>query len=184
MKKSLFGWVALAAASIVVPLSTITLLAGCGGGGGSGDGGSGGNFVGAAVVEIDASPKTIDTADRTQLRVRISDVHEDGIYLKIKFPEGLRFVPNSSVLTVNGGENDLAPIVNSAAENGVFLVYSFDQEDFGRDLDGELRLQLEAIDELAGGIIEVDADVRTQEAFDIENPNFGAEDGVEIEVIG
>lgn len=184
MRRSVCGWLELVAASLVVPLSAIVLLAGCGGGGGGSNDGSGGNFVGAAVVEIDASPKTIDTADRTQLRVQISDVHEDGIYLKIKFPEGLRFVANSSVLTVNGGETDLAPIVNSAAENGVYLVYSFDQDDFGRDLEGELRLQLEAIDELAGGLIEVDADVRTEQAFDIENPNFGAEDGVEIEVIG
>ena len=182
MKKSLLGWLALTIVSILTPLATITLLAGCGSGGGGG--GDGGDFVGAALVQIDASPRSIDTADRTQLRVEISDVHEDGIYLKIRYPEGLKFVGNSSVLVVNGGETDLAPIINQPAENGNFLIYSFDQDDFGRDLNGELRLQLEAIDELAGGFIEVDADVRTQQAFDVENPNFGAEDGVEIEVIG
>lgn len=163
-------------------IGLISLLSGCGGGGG-GDG-----FIGAAQVSISATPNRIDTGDRTQLRISISEVHENGIALKIHHPDGLTYVRDSATLIVEGADIDTGPLNNVSSETGVFLVFYFTQSIFGKNDRGELLLELEATGEVSDGSIEVDADVDdplidNENEFSVETPEFQGEVSASIEVI-
>lgn len=158
-------------------------MAGCGGGGG------GSSFVGAAIITIDATPSRIDVGDRTQITIRISDVHPDGIALKIRFPSDLNYVANTSILNVDDDEIDTGPTVNETVNSVTYLVYYFPQRLFGNDNLGTLQLELVANDSVESDRIEVDADVddpdqSNQTEFDPENPRFEDDDSTRIEVTG
>ncbi len=157
-------------------------------GSGSGDGDS--SFIGAAVVSISTSPKVIDTGDRTKVQVTIDDVHPDGIALKIFYPHGLEYVENSAVLKIDDSTVNVPPAVNRSAgstlRSGTYLVFFFPANLFSEGR-GILNFELEASDIVQRGEIAVDADVddpliENPGEFDIENPEFGAEDAVEISV--
>ncbi len=169
----------------------LTFAVACGGGGGGGDG-----FVGAATVGIRLQPSRIDSGDRTQVTIDIGDVHDTGIALKIRFPNGLRYVPSSAALVVDEQQTKLTPTVNALAEdeNSIYLVFYLSQSLFrasGEEYNGQmgtLRLQLEGRKAVKNGTVEVDADVDDpQESNDSEftlgNPEFAAEDEASIEVI-
>jgi hypothetical protein len=166
-------------------------LGACGGGGGGG----GEGFVGAATVSIRLQPSTIDSGDRTQVSILIGDVHENGIALKVRFPDGLRYVPASAFLTANDRRIDLTPTVNAASteDDSVYVVFYLSQslfrtsgsEYFGEV--GEMRLQLEGRKAVSDGKVEVDADVddpqeSNDSEFSLTNPEFAAEDRVFISV--
>jgi hypothetical protein len=168
----------------------VTLAMACGGGGGGDD------FVGAATVGIRLQPSKIDSGDRTQVTVDIGDVHETGIGLKIRFPDGLRYVPASASLSVDDRETKLTPTVNALAEddNSVYLVFYLSQSLFrssGEEYSGQmgtLRLQLEGRKVVKDGKVEVDADVddpqeSNDSEFSLSNPEFAAEDEASIQVV-
>jgi hypothetical protein len=169
----------------------IAFAAACGGGGGGGD-----DFVGAATVGITLQPSSIDSGDRTQVTVDIGDVHDNGIALKIRFPNGLRYVPSSASLLVDEQQTKLTPTVNALAEdeNSIYLVFYLSQSLFSSSGDeyngqvGTLRLQLEGRKAVKDGTVEVDADVddpqeSNDSEFSISTPEFAAEDEASIEVI-
>ena len=165
----------------LVPLACILAIADCGGGGGGDD------FIGAAQVSISAAPTQIDTGDRTLIKVNISEVHENGIALKLRFPTGLFYVLNSSFVTVNGADVNTGPAVSTGAGNYNYLVFYFPQSVFGRDSQGDLTVQLEGNSEVIDGRVEVDADVDdplidNAVEFDPDNPEFEAEDSVSVQV--
>lgn len=164
----------------------LIFLTSCGGGGSDG-GGSG--FVGAAQVSLKASPKTIDTGDRTEVRISVSDVNESGIALKIRFPSSLAYVPSSALLIVDGDEKDATPTVNASKDDDIYLVFYFSQDDFGADAEGEVVVLLEGVSSEAAGFIEVDADVDdpaidNASEFSLEEPEFVAESDSGIVVEG
>lgn len=163
---------------------TILLLTSCGGGGGGDD-----SFVGAANTLIDISPNEIDTGDRAQVIVRISDVNTSGIILKILYPESLGFVSESASLEVDNNEDDLDPDVIVTGDDGRYAVFFISSDDIPEDKEGRLSFVLEANDTLSEGTISVDADVddpliNNNVEFDIEQPEFLAEDSEDIRVIG
>jgi hypothetical protein len=175
-------------------LSLIALanLAGCGGGGGGG----GESFFGAANVSVRATPSRIDSGDRTQVTMELSDVHENGIGVKIRFPAGLRYVQASSFLMVDEKEIDVSPTVNQTIETEelTYLVFYLSQAQFrrsSREYNGEpgtLIIQLEGRKAVSDGEIEVDPDVDdpdedNQVEFDINNPEFVPEGSASIEVV-
>jgi len=170
----------------------LSLATACGGGGGGG----GEDFVGAATVSIRLQPSTIDSGDRTQVTIDIGDVHENGIALKVRFPDGLRYVPSSAALEVNDEESKLTPSVNALAEDdsSIYLVFYLSQSLFrrgGAEYQGEmgsLKLQLEGRTVVRDGKVEVDADVddpqeSNETEFTLSNPEFAAEDEASIRVI-
>lgn len=164
-------------------MSLATVSVGCGGGGGGGSGES----ASAAKTILRVSPAKIDTGDRTLVTSRISDIHKDGIILKFLFPEGLEYVTESSELTVGGKEVDTGPAFNGLTDDGVYLVFFLSKELFGKNAEGVLTFELEANAEVIGGEIAVDADVDdklidNETEFDVENPQFEAEDGTSVEV--
>jgi hypothetical protein len=170
----------------------VSLATACGGGGGGG----GEDFVGAATVAIRLQPSTIDSGDRTQVTIDIGDVHENGIALKVRFPDGLRYVPGSAALDVNDDDTKLTPSVNALVEddNSIYLVFYLSQSLFRRGEAeyrgemGSLKLQLEGRTVVRDGKVQVDADVddpqeSNETEFTLSNPEFAAEDEASIRVI-
>jgi len=169
--------------SLALGLAVMPLLNGCGGGGGGG----GEDFIGAAQLRMSISPHRIDTGDRAELRIDISRVHKNGISLKIRFPKELDYVPASSSLNIDDSENDITPAVNQLKGSDVYLVYYISYDDIGDNTTGTLRLELEGKRELKDGAVEVDADVDdpaidNATEFNIDKPEFGAEQEVSIQV--
>lgn len=120
--------------------------------------------------------------------VRISDVHTNGIVLKLRYPSGLRYVTASSLLTINDSEGDATPRINDGSGNTTYLVFFFSQAAFG-DNEGVLTLELEGVSSISDGEIEVDADVDDPKIdnaneFSIDAPEFAAEDSATIDVVG
>lgn len=163
------------------------LLAGCGGGGGGG--GEDDDFIGAAQVFVEASPSRIDPGNRTRVRVRISEIHESGVLLKIRFPEGLDYARGSSFLRTDDNTFDVDPIFNGKASDGfVYLVYSITRSSIPSGEEGELGLQLTGVKEVVDGKIGVDADVdnpalSNASEFKVETPDYNAEDEADIDVV-
>jgi hypothetical protein len=166
-------------------------LLGCGGGGGD----DSGDFSGAANVTMSLKPSTLDSGDRTLVRVEVSEVHENGIALKFRYPEGLVYVPNSATITVDEKETPIKPRVNAVTsdEESVYLVFFLPQKLFrraGQDYSGEsgtVELQLVGKSAIRQGLVEVDADVddpgiADSLEFNISKPEFLAEDQQNISV--
>jgi hypothetical protein len=175
--RNCFSWIL----APVVFGSTLALTS-CGGGGGGSD------FFGAGVVSIAISPSDIDVGDQARVRVQVSEANEDGIILKVRFPDGLRYVPNSSVFEPNDqSEVDFAPDVNVTTDGDVYLVFFMNDDEFGTKHSGELQFQLEGISEVDDGRVEVDIDVDdleipNQNEFNVEDPEFQEEDSSRVDV--
>ncbi len=178
----------------LIALALTTPMLGCGGGGGGG--GGGGEFVGAANVSVRSTPQQIDSGDRTQVAIELSDVHENGIAVKIRFPSGLRYVPASSFLMVGERELDVSPTVNATSdeEDLTYLVFYLSQSQFRRSNQeysgesGTLMVQLEGRKTVVDGEIEVDPDVDdpaedNSVEFDLASPEFVSEASSSISVI-
>lgn len=167
-------------------------LAGCG----SSGGGGGEDFVGAANVSVRSSPRRIDSGDRAQVDIELSEVHENGIAVKVRYATGLRYVPGSAFLLIGDRELDVSPTANITddKEDLTYLVFYLSQSQFrrsNREYNGEagtLRIQLEGRDTIVDGEIEVDPDVddpaeNNAMEFDIASPEFVSEASASISVI-
>ena len=164
--------------------ASVGVLTACGGGGGGG-----GDFIGAAEVYLDVNPETFDTGDRSEIRASIDQVDENGIFLKFKFPKAVSYVKNSAFLQSDGDDIDVSPSVNRDVGNDTYLVFILARHLFDEGGGGELRFQVEGDQEVTTGTIEVDADVddpliANDHEFSAQNPEFGAEDSVDIQVRG
>ena len=166
---------------ITLALLALTLPA-CGSGGGGGD-----SFIGAATVNVRTSPNRIDTGDRTLVNIDVSDMHEDGILLKVRFPSALAYVPGTAFLEINGNETDISPDKNVADSNRRFLVFFLDRSDIDENQTGKVIFQLVGNNTVSEGNIEVDADVNDsliadEDEFSASSPEFGEESSASIEV--
>ncbi len=171
--------------SLTLVMASLVSLVGCGGGGGGGDD----EFFGAAVVDIAASPRSIDTGDRSVVKAFLSEVNDDGLMLKFRFPKELRYVLDSARLYVDGDDDgqDATPDVSVTVDNDSYLVFFLPQDDFDDDDRGVVEFQVEADEEISDAEVEVDPDVDdplidNDVEFDSENPEFGAEASVSITV--
>jgi hypothetical protein len=167
----------------ILALFALPLLTACGGGGGGDDE----DFAGAGNASMRVTPTTIDIGDRAQIRIEISQINEDGIIVKIRMPEGIRYVPDTAQLLVDGDETDLTPDRDVLVDDDVFVVFFLEQEDFDDDFRGVLELQIKGLEKVSSGDIEVDIDVDdplipNDIEFDPEEPEFQAEDSVTISV--
>ncbi len=86
---------------------------GCGGGGGSDFSYSG------ASIHLDVSPTKIETGGRLQVSVSLSDVNEDGVMLKVRFPKNFEYVLNSSSLLIDKYSHDISPYYLVASDVSV-----------------------------------------------------------------
>jgi hypothetical protein len=175
---------------LLASLATTSLL-GCGGGGGD----DSSDFSGAANVSMSLNPSTLDSGDRTLVRVEVSDVHLNGIALKFRYPAGLVYVPNSATIIVDEKETKIKPRVNAVTsdDESVYLVFYLPQKLFrraGQEYAGEpgtVEVQLVGKGAVREGLVEVDADVDDPGVadtleFNISKPEFLAEDQQSITV--
>jgi hypothetical protein len=165
-------------------LAGLLLTSGCGGGGGGGE-----DFIGAATVSLSASPRTIDTGDRTEIRCDVRNVADTGIILKFRFPVGLEYVPESASITEDGVRTLISPqfLELDEDEDFFFLVFFLRVRDFARDGSGRVEFQLAGKEETDVSIIEVDADIDdplidNASEFDREDPQFAPESAASITV--
>ena len=170
--------------SLFVSSFVITsFLTACGGGGG----GSDTNFFGAALVNIDATPREIDPADRTKVTVRIDQAHENGVILKVRYPSELKYVVDSAFVDSDGTKKDISPIGGEQSANrDNYLAFCFLPRDF-EDRSNKFTFELEGLSDFSKGKIEVDPDVKSTEGddscvFDASDPKFNGEDSIEISV--
>jgi len=158
-------------------------IAGCGSSGGGGDG-----FVGAADVSLQVEPTVIDTGDRAQVTTEINSVNENGIFLKFRYPDGLSYVKNSAVLRVSGKDIDISPSTNKSSGDFTYLVFILSRSLFNSAGNGRVTFEVEGNSEFTTGSIEVDPDVNDplkndSTEFSVTDPEFGAEDAVDVEVV-
>jgi hypothetical protein len=153
-------------------------------GGGSSDG-----AFGASFVAIDADPSSIDVGDSTFVVVDLDELDSDGIFLKIRFPRGAEYLLNSSYIRVGGEDIPREPDLNFASEteNYNYLVYYLSKELFDGSDEGSVSFELIGRSRVSNGEIEVDPDIDNPNIpndteFDMENPEFQAEDSTGIRV--
>ena len=143
--------------------------------------------MGAANANVRVSPSRIDTGDRTQVRIEVSEVHPDGVFLKVRVPKALSYVLNSAVLDLDGQTVDIGPKKNVTKDTYNYIVFIFTQDDFGSDNRGTVEFQLVGNSAIEDGLVEVDADVNDplvndNNEFNVDSPEFGAESDASIEV--
>lgn len=165
-------------------LTTTLLLTACGGGGGGGD-----QFVGAALVNIDAVPRETDPGKRVQVTARINEVHPDGVFVKLRIPDGFSYAPGTGRFSLGDTKRTIDPLFNLAAskEGAVYLVFDTPRSLFGEDNEGTLVLELNADSGVQSGNIEIDADVNDPNIadsaeFSVENAEFDVQDEVSVKV--
>lgn len=158
----------------------------CGGGGGGGS-----DETLAADVSITAAPGTIDPGDRSLITVGAWNVHPDGILLEVRFPVGLTYRTDSAEFEIDGQKTSIRPAINEADATNVYLIFAFDQSDFGSDgkKEGKVTFEIQAAKAGIDGLVEVDPVIRepgvpVSQQFDIANPLFGAKDEDNIVVTG
>jgi len=174
------AWTAAAFATAL----TGVLLTGCGGGGGGG----GSEFVGAASVSLAVTPTEVDTGDNTRMQIRLSDVHKDGVALKVRFPSGLSYVPDSAFLFVDESKKNLSPTNNVKIDDHVYLVFYITQNTVGKDKQGTITIEIKA-KEQGNGSVEVDPDVddpliSNDVEFNTKDPQFDPDDSVDVKIRG
>ncbi len=176
---------------IFLVTSFVASVVGCGGGGGD----DSSDFSGAATVSLKLTPSQLDSGDRTLVSVEVGDVHPNGIALKFRYPDGLVYVPKSSVLIVDEDGSRISPRVNVASTDGgsTYLVYYLPQKLFRRAKEiysgepGTVQFQLVGKSAVTDGLVEVDADVDDANVdnateFNVAIPEFLAEDQQTISV--
>ena len=182
--------------SVLLSLSlfaALSSLISCGGGGG----GTGEpDYSGSADASVQSTPSKIDTGDSTEVSIEVSNVNPNGIALKIRYPNGLQYVPSSAKLLTEDKEVDLTPTFHLAApsEPRMYLVFYLKQRSFrpaGQQYTGQtgtVVLQLVGMGAVDGGEIEVDPDVDDRSVdnaveFNVNLPQFVPESSAGITVI-
>lgn len=162
---------------LVSLIALITCL-GCGGGGGGGNG-----AVGAAAVSIEAAPKRFDVGDRTTVKIEIASIHPDGILLKVRFPNGLRYVKSSAFLEVDGDSTDVSPRDTVSVSPDNYIVFAFPQSTFRDEDYGRLTFELLGAAAVTNGKVGVDPDVNYTVPFSGSDPKFQEEAELELSVL-
>ncbi|RIL09039.1 MAG: hypothetical protein DCC75_07490 [Proteobacteria bacterium] len=153
-------------------------IAGCGGG-------SSNSFSsGAARVEIDADPRKVDVGDRVEVNLNIEDVDEAGVIIKIRFPNELTYIEDSSIFYVDDEELERSPDSIHTSNDNYFLIYRISEEDNGENNRSTLVFDLRADDSKKEANLAVDPDINSNTPFDPDNPEFESEIEVEIEIEG
>lgn len=166
---------------LVIPFVT---LVSCGSHGG---GGSDSEFDlgGAADVSIDARPSSLDTGDRVAVFIRLSDVHKDGIQLKIRFSPELSYVEKSAELSSSSdteNSRSITPDFSGAIEDQNFLMFRLPRKFFDDDRRGQVTLELVAVDTSDKATIGIDPDVNSEGTFDPALPEFASEAETDVEI--
>jgi hypothetical protein len=166
----------------LVHLLGVLLLVSC-------DSGSSGGGIdsGPASAKISLSPDVIDTGDVTVVKVSLDNFTESSVAVKIRFPLGLKYVYESSVISVDDQILDTGPADIASSSDYSYLVYYIEEEMFYPRTSGSLDFVLEGIVNVADGKVGVDIDldnpeIKNSSEFDIADPKFDAVSETKIRV--
>lgn len=178
------------ATTLAVPVALA--LSSCGMGGGGGGNGSDGDQVEPAELNLVVTPPEIDSGDRMLLKITMSEIHKDGLLLKVQFPTAMHYVTGTSFLTVDGDEIDIDPaarVTTGVAEDQKsYVVYDLSHDTFGNERSAQMTLKLEGDSEVKeGATVAVDADfndpgLRFDQKFNALAPQFDPQDRVKIKI--
>ena len=140
-----------------------------------------------AQISLTVSPTIIDSGDRMDVYVTVSDLTQDDIAVKVRFPKQLSYVYDSSSLTINETIYDASPLSDDTDSTYRYLVYYFNREDFEPQGEGVLYFSLDGESDVASGTIGIDSDfddsqVDDRYEFDVANPQFDAQAEIQIRV--
>ena len=137
------------------------------------------DFVASAIVTAKSKPSIIDTGDRTQINIYTSQVHNNGILLKVRFEKALQFVPDTSYVVVKDQnmKEKITPLFNDDDKKYTYLVFFLSPSQFGQDNDGKVVFELKGIKSQKNNTVEVDPDVDdpsipNDQEFDVKKPEF------------
>lgn len=152
---------------------SIFLLTACGHDGDDND------FVASAIIDTKVRPTIIDTGDRTQVTIETSQIHEQGVLLKVRFEKTLKYVPESSYIAVRQDDmkENVTPILDESDERYTYLVFFLSRAQFGQDNEGKVIFELKGIKSQKNATVEVDPDVDdpgipNDQEFNVINPEF------------
>lgn len=176
---------------IILLISTLSLVS-CGfggGGGGGGDGADSKDSLNPGNFTLFVSPSSIDTGDRTRVRLVLSDISSLGAILKIRFPENLDYVRGTSTVDINGIEAKLDPNVVASSDGSTYVVYFLTSSSLGTANAGEIGFVLRGAGAVLDGAIEADIDLddpalRPSQKFSVTNPLFEVQQDQNIDVVG
>lgn len=180
----------ISVASLILTSVLALVSCGFGGGGGGGNGDSNSeDSLNPGRFTLFVSPSSIDTGDRTRVRLVLSDISSEGAILKIRFPENLDYIRNSSKLDIDGTESDLAPNVVASSGGLTYVVYFITKDSLGAANAGELSFVLRGSGAILDGAIEADIDLddpalRPSQKFSVANPLFETQQDQNIDVMG
>ena len=174
--------------SFLFVCTALLLLWSCGGGGG---GGGDEDYQSAAEIDLNVVPNDIDPGDRSLVTMHVGKVRPEGLLLKIRYPLGVVYVAESGRFERGGLLFTLTPALEVADDKNVYLLFLFNQSDFGPDGQDTALLQFEirAVNGGIQGAVEADPVIREPgatiaEQFDIANPLFGAKESIDFTVSG
>jgi len=166
-------------------VGSLGLLAGCG----SDNKNDSPVASGTAFVDINANPDSLSVGDATLIVARVDDVKDDAIILKIRFPTGMSYLPDSSYIEVNGEDIARAPdiVFTSQSERRNYVVYFLNRAEIDDEDNTRVSLQLVGNSRVTDGRVEIDADldnpiIANDREFTSDNPLFDAEADTFIEV--
>lgn len=173
-------------------ISSLALVS-CGFGGGGGNGGGGDDddtdSLNPGKFTLYVSSSSIDTGDRTRVRLVLSDISSHGAVLKIRFPENLDYVRGTSTVDISGVEARLDPNVVASSNGLTYVVYFLTDSSLGSTNAGELSFVLRGGGAVLDGAIEADIDLddptlRPSQKFSVSTPLFEAQQDQNIDVVG
>jgi hypothetical protein len=138
-------------------------------------------------AKVRAEPDAIDSGDRMDVEVEISDITVDRFAIKIRFPTGLSYVGDTSFYELNNTLVDTGPTTNVSDSSYNYLVYYTTRSNFGSQEKGSLWIVLEGVSDVSDGYVEVDIDIDNPDTsnsteFDVSAPKFDAQSDARVQV--
>ena len=162
---------------------SLTLI-GCGGGGGGG----GKEPLQPALVTLYADPLAIKIGDRTLVTVEMQNIDPNGVFMKLRYSHSLSFIEGTAELTVSADSVEVNPVEGPIEKtNYVYMTFYIPAESFGDENYGRFTMQLRGMEIADEAEVQIDVDLHDpekdpSEEFDSDEPLFGIDDNVEIEI--
>lgn len=173
--------------SLLLGLSLSAATVSCGGGGG-GSGSSSPNYPGDLSFRVERSQ--IDPGDKNRVYVEIDNLNSSGAILKFRYPNALRYVPNSAWFFRGMDEAvHVAPYDETSLDGDRYLVFFLYPSSAINDSFITLEFDLKAVKSNSDAFIEVDLDNNDQGVpdsieFRPSDPRFSALEKWDVEIEG
>jgi hypothetical protein len=159
-------------------------LSSCGGGGGGPDA-SGSSAQAISDIQLSASPRAIDTGEHILVRIALSGIDREGIYLKVRYPSSLSIVPDKTVMeTEQRGRGPYRDAREYVLDESSILVFDLPYTFVENIREATFEFRLRGLYPIKDGELEVDVDVHEYQGFSPTDPRFTPILGTSFQVFG